>query len=129
MRLRPAVLALVFLPLLAAAAPAPPPAPDLRVVSVTSPNLDGGIVRVQVRNQGTAAAPASILSVQLTGLQQGTTSVSLKALAVNETVIKDVQTGKLLSQVHFMVMADRGNHIPEPNEQNNYLSGQFGGKP
>src|SRR5215218_7399572 len=125
MKLRTAAFAIV--PALLAAAPAPPPAADLVVISVTSPHLDRGIVRVQVRNQGTADAPPSLIMVQLTGLQQGTTTVPMIAVPKNGTVIKDVPTGKSLSQVHYFVRVDRANVVPESNEQNNTFSGQFGG--
>jgi hypothetical protein len=127
MKLR--LAALVFLPALIAAAPTPPPAADLVVISVTSPNLDGGIVRVQVRNQGNAASVACIISVQLTGLQQGTTSVTLNPIPAHGTVIKDIQTGKLLSQVHYNIILDRSHVVSESNEANNSFVGQFGGKP
>jgi subtilase family serine protease len=127
MKLRLAALA--FLPALLAAAPTPPPAPDLVVISVTSPNLDRGIVRVRVRNQGNAASVACIISVQLTGLQQGTTSVTLDPIPAGTTVPKDILGAASLSQLHYTVIVDRSNLVHESNERNNTLSGQFGGKP
>ncbi len=131
MKLRLAFLAtLVLLPLLAAAIPAPPVnQPDLVVVHVNSPNYDGGVARVRVRNQGKAPAAASHLAVQLSGLQTGTTTVQIPAIAPGATIAVNVQTGKLLSAVNYMVRADRSNVVAESNEQNNTLSGTFGGKP
>jgi subtilase family serine protease len=131
MKLRLAFLAsLAILPLLAAALPAPAlNQPDLTIISVTSPNLDGGVVRVQVRNVGNADAAASMITVQLTGLQTGTTNIPLQSIKKGWTLIKDVPTGKLLSQVSYMVRVDRANVLAESNENNNTMSGQFGGKP
>ena len=131
MKLRLAFLAsLALLPLLAAALPAPAAnQPDLIVVYVNSPNYDGGIARVRVKNQGNAPAAASLLSVQLSGLQTGTTTVQVPAVAPGATIAVNVQTGKLLSAVNYMVRADRSNTVAESNEQNNTLSGTFGGKP
>ncbi|HET7231200.1 MAG TPA: CARDB domain-containing protein [Longimicrobium sp.] len=130
MKLR--IAALAILPaLLAAAAPAPAlaPAPDLVVLGVTSPNLDGGIVRVQVRNQGTADAAGSYIAVQLSGLEQGTTTIAMPAVAKQTTITVNVPTGKLLSQVHYTIILDRSNRVAESNERNNTFTGQFGGKP
>jgi subtilase family serine protease len=131
MKLRLAFLAsLALLPLLAAALPAPAiNQPDLVILSVHSPNYDGGIVRVRVKNQGNAPAVASYLAVQLTGLQTGTTTVQIPAIAADSTFVANVQTGKLLSAVNYRAIADRNNLVRESNERNNTLSGVFGGKP
>jgi subtilase family serine protease len=131
MKLRLAFLAsLALLPLLAAALPAPAVnKPDLVIVSVTSPNYDGGIVSVGVRNQGNAPAGASYLMVQLSGLQTGSTTIQIPGILAGQTVTHNVQTGKLLSAVNYMVLADRSNTVNESNEQNNRRSGTFGGKP
>jgi subtilase family serine protease len=131
MKLRLAFLAsLALLPLLAAALPAPAVnKPDLIIVSVTSPNYDGGIVRVRVRNQGNAPAGASYLMVQLSGLQTGTTTIQIPGIAAGQMVTHNVQTGKLLSAVNYLVLADRANTVSESHERNNTMSGTFGGKP
>jgi subtilase family serine protease len=128
MKLRLAPFAI--LPLLAAAAPAPAVnQPDLIIVGVQSPNYDGGIVRVHVKNQGTAPAGASHLSVALSGLQTGTTTVPVSAIAAGITIPVNVPTGKLLSAVNYHIRADRSNVVAESNERNNTRLGTFGGKP
>ncbi len=131
MKLRLAFLAsLALLPLLAAALPAPAVnKPDLVIVSVHSPNYDGGVVRVRVRNQGNAPAGASYLMVQLSGLQTGTTTIQIPGIPAGHTAPHNVQTGKLLSAVNYVVLADRANTVNESNERNNRVSGTFGGKP
>ena len=128
MKLRLAPFAI--LPLLAAAAPAPAVnKPDLIVVSVHSPNYDGGVVRVRVKNQGNAPSVAAHLAVTLSGLQTGTTTVPIPAIAPGVTIVADLSTGKLLSAVNYRALADRSNVVAESNERNNTMSGTFGGKP
>jgi|GEM_PF-1980874 len=131
MKLRLAFLAsLVLLPLLAAAAPAPAVnKPDLIIVSVMSPNYDGGIARVRVRNQGNAPSGPSYLMVQLSGLATGTITVQIPGIPAGQTAPHDVQMPHSLAGVHYLVLADRANTVNESNEQNNRVSGTFGGKP
>jgi len=121
--------AFALLPLLAAAAPRTMNAPDLRIIDVTSPNYDRGIVRVQVRNQGNADAPANHISVSLSGLATGVVTVPFPALQAGTTVPIIIQMHSSLSGVHFTVRVDRSNVVAEPNETNNIMSGTFGGKP
>ena len=126
MKLR--LAALVLFPLLAASAPRTT-GPDLRVVDVVSQNLDSGILRVQIHNKGDVTSAPCAMSVSLTGLQTGVTTVPVAAIQPNHTIFVNVSTGKPLSQVHYTVRVDRSNVVHEPDEANNIKSGQFGGKP
>ena len=126
-------IALLALPLLAAAPALPaepaPPIADLVIVHVDSPNLDGGILRVWVRNQGTANAAPAMMRVYLYGLQSLDHNFPQPAVAAGQTVLVTIYTGKpYLIQVNYSVRADQLNTVPESNEMNNYIIGKFGGK-
>ena len=105
--------------------------PDLVVLSVTSPNLDYGIVQVAVKNQGDAPAASCYIAIRITTVEGVMKIFShyVPPMAVGKTQVMQTQTGFLLSQAKYEVTVDRSNTVPESNELNNVLKGQFGGKP
>jgi subtilase family serine protease len=111
--------------------PAAPAAPDLVVMEVTSPNLDGGVVKVHVKNQGNAPAAACYMAIRVTPLggKSKVFSPKVPALAAGEETDVEAQTGFLLSQAAFEAIVDRSNTVKESNEANNSRKGKFGGKP
>ena len=126
-------IALLALPLLAAAPALPaepaPPIADLIIVHVGTPNLDGGVLRVRVRNQGTANAAPAMMRVYLSGAQSLNQNFPQPAVPAGQTVLVTINTGKPLAQVNYSLRADQLNTVPESNEGNNYIIGKFEGKP
>ena len=106
-------------------------APDLVVLKVSSPSLDGGVVKVLVKNQGNAPAVASHMAITITPLTSPLKvfSPAVGALAAGQQVEVQAQTGFLLSQATYEAKADRSNTVQESNERNNTLKGKFDGKP
>jgi len=106
-------------------------APDLVVTNVTSPNLDGGIIKVRVKNQGNATSAACYMAIRVTpaGGTMKVFSPQLAKLDAGQEVEIDTQTGFGLSQADYEAIADRSNTVAESNEKNNTLKGKFGGKP
>ncbi|GKS88322.1 CARDB domain-containing protein [Acidovorax sp. SUPP2539] len=105
--------------------------PDLVVPSVDSPNLDGGVITVQVKNQGAGPSAACYLALRVVppGGSLKVFSPKIPALQPGQQVALSVQTGFLLSQAEYEAIADRSNTVQETNEANNRNKGQFGGKP
>ena len=125
---------LLLAPALLAAAPALPAAPaapiaDLVIVNVGTPSLDGGVLRVRVRNQGTANAAPAMMRVFLHGPQSLNQNFPQPAVPAGATVLVVINTGKPLAQVSYSLRADQLNTVPESNEGNNYINGKFEGKP
>lgn len=106
-------------------------ASDLVALNVSSPNLDAGVVKVRVKNQGTTAAAACYMAIRVTPLG-GTMKVfspKIPALAAGQEVYVDAATSFSLSQADYEAIVDRSNTVAESNEKNNSLKGKFGGKP
>lgn len=105
--------------------------PDLVVPSVDSPNLDGGVITVQVKNQGAGPSAACYLALRVVpfGGSLKVFSPKIQALQPGQQITLSVQTGFLLSQAQYEAIADRSNTVQETNEANNRNKGQFGGKP
>ena len=107
--------------------------PDLVVSAIDSPNLDGGVIKVQVKNQGAGPSASSSLALRVWPLDEKVKykvfSPKIPALQAGQQVELSVKTGFLLSQVKYEAIADRSNTVKESDEKNNRLEGQFGGKP
>jgi hypothetical protein len=110
---------------------ASPAAPDMVVMEIQSPNLDGGIVQVRIKNQGNATAAACYLALRITpsGGKMKVFSPQVPSLTAGQETVVEVQTGFLLSQADFEAIVDRSNTVKESNESNNSRKGKFGGKP
>lgn len=105
--------------------------PDLVVLAVSSPNLDNGVVRVRVKNQGNTAAGSCYMAIRITPLggSMKVFSPPVPGLAAGQEVVIEAATGFLLSQANYEATVDRSNSVHESNELNNTLQGKFGGKP
>jgi subtilase family serine protease len=114
-------LALVAaLPLLAAAAR--PPLPDLRPMVVVGSN---GRITMRIKNQGTAPAPAALVRVVLGAPINTAHNYPEPALAPGEIKSVMINVGQPLAGVHYAVRVDGTGAIPESNETNNVMSGNF----
>ena len=105
--------------------------PDLIVMSVDSDNLDNGVVKVKIKNQGQRKAGRAFVGLAMTwGSKTLTFSRSDSgplSPGQTDTVIFDVKLS--LVQARFCATADDTNRVVEDNENNNKLCGQFEGKP
>jgi hypothetical protein len=105
--------------------------PDLIVVAVDTDNLDGGQVKVKIKNQG--QRPAWRTDVLLTMTWGSKTASFLRTdsgqLAGGQTdvVVFDVKAS--LVQAKFCATVDSLKRITEGDETNNKLCGEFDGKP
>jgi len=118
MKARLALLAAI--PLLAAAAR--PPLPDLRPMVVVGSN---GRITMRIKNQGTAPAPAALVRVVLGAPINTAHNYPEPALAPGEIKSVMITVGHPLGGVHFSVRVDGTGVIPESNEANNVMSGNF----
>lgn len=126
------LLALVPTLLLLGAAPPPPqvdPRPDLTILQVSAINMDAGTLRVWVRNQGKAPAPAAVIRVLLTGPVYHAKNYPQPAIKAGETVTLSLATGTSLVQAAYGMRTDGLGAVTESNENNNTIQGQFEGKP
>lgn len=105
--------------------------PDLVVMAVNSPNLDGGIVKVRIKNRGISLAASCFMAIRITpiGGSMKVFSPQVPALAAGQETVVEAHTGFLLSQADYEAIADRSNTVNESNERNNILKGKFDGKP
>lgn len=105
--------------------------PDLVVLSVSSPNLDGGVIRVRVKNQGNGPAAPCYMALRVIPLGGSLKvfSPAVPQLGPGQETVVSSQTGFLLSQADYEAIVDRSNTVMESNETNNRLKGKFGGKP
>lgn len=105
--------------------------PDLVVVDVSSPNLDSGVIKVRVKNQGNAPSKACYMAIRVTPPGENLKVFSPQVLPLGPGQVTTVQanTQMLLSQADFEAIVDRSNTVVESNERNNRLVGKFGGKP
>lgn len=107
--------------------------PDLVVTQVTSPDLDGGQVWVEVMNKGQAPAGACTLHLKVAGIN--IYNMAQKSLAPQaKTTVKFLTKKGGLSQMKYEVKTDwvagtPAGKIKESNESNNVFTGQFSGKP
>ena len=105
--------------------------PDLIVVSVDSDNLDNGVVKVKIKNQGQRNAARALVALTMTWGSKTlnfTRSDSGKLQPGQmDIVIFDVKLS--LVQAKFCATVDATNKVIEDNENNNKQCGQFGGKP
>lgn len=105
--------------------------PDLVVLGVSTPNLDGGIIRVRVKNQGNGPSASCYMAIRVMPLGGSLKvfSPAVPALAPGQEITVSAQTGFLLSQADYEAIVDRSDTVHESNEINNRLKGKFGGKP
>jgi hypothetical protein len=104
--------------------------PDLVVVSVDSDNLDAGVVKVTVKNQGPRRANPSRIQLSMTwGTKTSNFAGGVPSLlpAATYTVAVDVKLS--LVQAKYCAFADFPKQVTESDENNNKLCGQFDGKP
>jgi subtilase family serine protease len=108
----------------------PPPAPDLIIQAITfnpDPPLSNAPVtaRIQVKNQGAAAAQASITSSSLDG-NAACSSITTTSIDAGQSVIVQCDLGTLAAGNHAAgASADAGAAITEADETNNSLSVNF----
>lgn len=108
----------------------PPPAPDLIIQAITftpDPPLSNAPVtaHIQVKNQGAAAAQATITSSALDS-NPACTSISTTSIDAGQTVIVLCDLGTLAAGNHTAgATADAGAAIAEADETNNSLSVNF----
>ena len=105
--------------------------PDLIVISVDSDNLDNGVVKVKIKNQGQRKAARSLVALTMTW---GSKTLSFARtdsgqLSPGQTDIVTFDVKLSLVQAKFCATADSTNRVIESNEDNNKLCGQFEGKP
>lgn len=93
--------------------------PDLIITDVTHVSTNVKQIKVQVKNQGTANAPASTMSLRyIPG--NDSTGWNVPALAKgSSTWVPVTGTKSLYSQVAFMLRVDAPNAIKEKQEGNN----------
>jgi subtilase family serine protease len=121
MKARLAILAVATtLPLLAAASR--PPLADLRPMVVVGSN---GRITIRIKNQGTAPAPAALVRVMLGAPINTAHNYPEPALLPGEIKSVIINVGKPLAGVHYSVRVDGTSIIPESNEVNNVMSGNF----
>jgi subtilase family serine protease len=107
-----------------------PPAPDLIIQSITfnpDPPLSNAPVtaRIQVKNQGTVTAEASITSSSLDG-SPACQDITTTSIAAGQSVIVQCDLGTLTAGNHAAAAtADAGAAIAEADETNNSLSVNF----
>ena len=116
--------------------PGDPPAaastlPDLIVMSVDSDNLDNGVVKVKIKNQGQRKAARSLVVLTMTWGSKtlSFTRTNSGQLSPGQTDIVTFDVKLSLVQAKFCATADSTNRVIESNEDNNKLCGQFEGKP
>ena len=121
MKHRIAALALVAVPLLAAASRLL--LPDLTPAAVVKGSATS--LTIRIRNQGAAPSPAGLLNVSL-GQPIGTaTNYAMPAIAAGQYGSVTVQVGKPLAGVHYTIRLDVNHAIAESNENNNATAGNF----
>jgi subtilase family serine protease len=104
--------------------------PDLVIVSVDSDNLDAGVVKVTVKNQGPRRANPSRIQLTMTwGTKTTNFAGGVPSLppAATYTVAVDVKLS--LVQAKYCAYADFPKKVTESDENNNKLCAQFDGKP
>jgi len=105
--------------------------PDLIVVSVDSDNLDNGVVKVKIKNQGQRKAARALVVLTMTWGSKtlSFTRTNSGQLSPGQTDIVTFDVKLSLVQAKFCATADSTNRVIESNEDNNKLCGQFEGKP
>ncbi|MEO6394098.1 MAG: CARDB domain-containing protein [Pyrinomonadaceae bacterium] len=107
-----------------------PVLPDLVVVDVYSDDLDHGVVKVKIKNQGQRNALVPRVGLAMTwGSKTTTFANGAPTMEPGSThiVIFDVKLS--LVQAKYCATVDPPNKVLESNENNNKLCGQFEGKP
>ncbi|HET7460608.1 MAG TPA: CARDB domain-containing protein [Longimicrobium sp.] len=121
MKHRIAALALIAVPLLAAATRGP--LPDLTPAAVVKGNAT--TLTIRIRNQGTAASPAGLLNVSLGQPIGWNKNYPMPAIAAGQYASVTVNAGAPLAGVHYTIRLDVNHAIAESNENNNAAAGNF----
>src|SRR2546421_4179612 len=105
--------------------------PDLIVMSVDSDNLDNGVVKVKIKNQGErkVARALVVLTMAWGSKTLSFTRSDSGQLYPGQMEIVTFDVKLSLVQAKFCATADSTNRVIESNEDNNKLCGQFEGKP
>jgi CheY-like chemotaxis protein len=105
--------------------------PDLIVLAVDTDNLDGGEVKVKIRNQGQRPAWRSDVLLTMTWGSKTASFVRTDSgqLAGGQTDVVTFDVKASLVQAEFCATVDSLKRIKEGDETNNKLCGQFEGKP
>ena len=111
--------------------------PDLVVLSVESANLESGVVKVVVKNQGAAPSAPFYLALRVQDRfvfspalpKTKVFSPKIPGLRVGHQIELTVPTGFSLSKFKYEAIADRSNTVQESDETNNRRSGNFDGTP
>lgn len=107
-----------------------PAMPDLIVVEVIANNLDEGVVKVKIKNQGQRNALAPRVNLTMTwGSKNTNFAGGAPTLQPGSTYIVVFDVKSSLVQAKYCATVDPPNKVLESDENNNQLCGQFEGKP
>jgi len=99
-------------------------------VSVDSDNLDSGVVKVKIKNQGQRQAVRSDVVLTMTwGTKTASFTHSSISLSPGQTDVVSIDVKMSLVQARFCATADGTGKVTESDESNNNLCGRFDGKP